>query len=47
MNTPLETHFVEEICIKGPNLQMASLDVDFLFTKTSLDETIDICVDSL
>ena len=26
---------------------MASLDVDFLFTSISVDETIDICIDSL
>ena len=26
---------------------MASLDVDSLFTNISLDETIDICIDSL
>ena len=36
-----------EICEQDPILYMASLDVDFLFTNIPLDETIDICVDSL
>ena len=40
-------HFAEEICKQYPNLCMASLDVDSLFTNISLDETIDICIDSL
>ena len=33
--------FVEEICRKYPNLHMASLDVDSLFTNIPLDEIID------
>ena len=40
-------HFAEEICKQDPNLYMASLDVDSLFTNIPLDETIDICIDSL
>ena len=40
-------HFAEETCKQDPNLYMASLDVDSLFTKIPLDETIDICIDSL
>ena len=40
-------HFAEEICQQGSNLHMVSLDVDSLFTNIPLDETIDICVDSL
>ena len=40
-------HFAEEICRQDSNLHMASLDVDSLFTNIPLDETIDICVDSL
>ena len=40
-------HFAEEICKQNPNLYMASLDVDSLFTNISLDKTIDICIDSL
>ena len=40
-------HFAEEIYKQGPNLYMASLDVDSLFTNIPLDETIDICIDSL
>ena len=39
--------FAEEICKQNPNLYMASLDVDSLFTKIPLDEVIDICIDSL
>ena len=39
--------FAEEICKQDPNLYMASLDVDSLFTNIPLDETIDICIDSL
>ena len=40
-------HFAEEICKQDPNLYMASLDIDSLFTNLPLDETIDICIDSL
>ena len=40
-------HFAEEICKQDANLYMASLDMDFLFTNIPLDETIDICIDSL
>ena len=40
-------HFAEEICQQDRNLHMASLDVDSLFTNIRLDETIDICIDSL
>ena len=40
-------HFAEEICKQGPNLYMASLDVDSLFSNIPLDETIDISIDSL
>ena len=40
-------HFAEEICKQDPNLYMASLDVDSLFINIPLDETIDICIDSL
>ena len=40
-------HFAEEICKQDPNLYMACLDVDSLFTNTPLEETIDICIDSL
>ena len=40
-------HFAEEICKQDPNFYMASLDVDSLFTNIPLDETIDICIDSL
>ena len=40
-------HFAEEICKQDPNLYMASLDDHSLFTNISLDETIDICIDSL
>ena len=40
-------HFPEEICKQDPSLYMASLDVDSLFTNIPLDETIDICIDSL
>ena len=39
-------HFAEEICKQDPNLYMASLDVDSLFTNIPLDETIHICIDS-
>ena len=40
-------HFAEEICQQNPNLNMASLDVDSLFTNIHLDETINICIDNL
>ena len=40
-------HFAEEICQQDPNLHMASLDADSLLTNIPLDETIDICGDSL
>ena len=40
-------HFAEEICKQDPNLYMASLDVDSLFTNIPLNKTIDICIDSL
>ena len=39
--------FGEEICKQDPNLYMASLDVDSLFTNIPLEETIDICIGSL
>ena len=39
--------FAEEIRKQDPNLYMASLDVDSLFANIPLDETIDICIDSL
>ena len=43
MNTPSQSHFIfaEEICKQDPNLYMASLDVDSLFTNILLDKTID------
>ena len=40
-------HFAEEICQQDSNLNLACLDVDSLFTKIPLEETIDICVDNL
>ena len=40
-------HFAEEISKQDPNLYMASLDVDSLVTNISLDETVDICIDTL
>ena len=40
-------HFAEEICKQDPNLYMASLDVDSLFTNIPLDEAIDICIYNL
>ena len=40
-------HFAENICKQNTNLYMASLGVDSLFTNIPLDETIDICFDSL
>ena len=39
-------HFAEEICKQDPNLYMASLDVNSLFTNIPLNET-NICIDSL
>ena len=53
MNTPNEytvtdsINFAEEICKQDPNLYMARLDVDSLFTNIPLDKTIDISIDSL
>ena len=38
-------HFAEENYKQDPNLYMASLDVDPVFSNMSLDETIDICID--
>ena len=47
-STVIDTfHIAEEICKQDPNLYLASLDVDSLFTKIPLDKTIDICIDSL
>ena len=40
-------YFTGEICKRDPNLNMASLDVDSLFTNIPLDEIIDIFTDSL
>ena len=40
-------YFAEEIFTQDPNLNKAILDVDSLFTNIPLDETIDICKDSL
>ena len=40
-------HFAEEIYKQGPNSYMASLDVEILFTNIPLNETINICIDSL
>ena len=40
-------HFAEEISQQDPNLHIAGLDVDSLFTNIPLDETIDICIDNL
>ena len=40
-------HFTEGICQQDPNLHMASLYVNSLFTNTPLDQTIGICVDNL
>ena len=39
--------FVNEIRHQNTNLLMASLDVESLFTNIPLDETIDICTNSL
>ena len=35
-------HFIKEICKQDPNLYMASLDVDFLFTNILMNEIIDV-----
>ena len=40
-------HFIKEICKQDPNLYMASLDVDSLFTNISMNEIIDVGTDSL
>ena len=40
-------HFAEEIVDQQHNLFMGSLDVDFLFTNISLEETIEICTNEL
>ena len=40
-------HFADEICKQDPNLHMANLYVDSLFTNIPLDETIHTCIDSL
>ena len=40
-------HFAEEIYQEDPNVHMASLDVDSLFTNIPQNQTIDICVDNL
>ena len=40
-------HFTEEISKEDPNFFMASLDVDSLFTNIPLEQTVDICIDSL
>ena len=37
----------DEISVQDPTLSMGSLNVDSLFTKILLDETIDICVNQL
>ena len=39
-------HFSEKTCKQDPNLYIASLHVDSLFTNIPLDETIDICIDN-
>ena len=39
-------HFGELICKQDPNLHMASLDVDFLFTNILQYKTINIFIDS-
>ena len=39
--------FAKKICEQGAGLFMASLDVDSLFTKVLLEETINICVNEL
>ena len=39
--------FAKDIAQQSSKLFMASLDVDFLFTKVPLDETIEICVNEL
>ena len=37
-------HVAEEICKQDPDLYMASLHVDSLFTIIPMDKTIDICI---
>ena len=37
-------HFAAEICEQDPNVYIADLDVDSLFTNILLDKTIDICL---
>ena len=39
--------FAEETCEQDPTLSISSFNVDSLFTKIPLDETIDICVNQL
>ena len=39
--------FTKDITQQSSKSFMASLDVDFLFTKVPLDETIEICVNEL
>ena len=41
------TKFADEISEQDPTSSAGSLDVDSLFTKIPLDETIDICVNQL
>ena len=40
-------HFAEEIVDQQHDLFMGSLDVDFLFTNISLEETIEVCTNEL
>ena len=40
-------NFAEEICKQDPNLYMAGLDADSLFTNIPLDKAIDICIYNL
>ena len=40
-------HFAEEIVDQQHDLFMGSLDVDYLFTNTPLEETIEICTNEL
>ena len=40
-------HFIKEICKQDPNLYMASLYVDSLFTNITMGKIIDIRTDSL
>ena len=39
--------FAKEIVDQGPELFMASLDVESLFTNIPLEETVGVCCDSL